>query len=123
MASLFVVAGKERGKYFVLDEGVTRLGRDEHADIQILDDMISRSHLDVTYDSENSACRIEDLKSANGTLVNGKRIAGEVELKDGDTIRMGESTVLYTVKNMSDLDTAMEFIKKRGEHGKGTLIQ
>jgi pSer/pThr/pTyr-binding forkhead associated (FHA) protein len=123
MASLFVVAGKERGKYFVLEEGVTRLGRDEHADIQILDDMISRSHLDVTYDSEKSACRIEDLKSANGTVVNGQRVAGEVELKDGDTIRIGESTLLYTVKNVKDLETAMMSIKKRGEHGKGTLIQ
>jgi pSer/pThr/pTyr-binding forkhead associated (FHA) protein len=123
MASLFVVAGKERGKYFLLKEGTVRLGRDEHADYQILDDMISRNHLDVTYDGEQDTCRIEDLKSANGSFVNGQRIAGEVELKDGDTIRMGESTLLYTVKNVSDLGTAMDFIKKRGEHGKGTLIQ
>jgi pSer/pThr/pTyr-binding forkhead associated (FHA) protein len=123
MASLFVVAGKERGKYFILEEGTVRLGRDELADLQILDDMISRSHLDVSFDGKKDVCRIEDLNSANGTFVNGQRIAGEVELKDGDTIRLGESTLLYTVKNVSDLGTAIDFIKKRGEHHKGTLIQ
>jgi pSer/pThr/pTyr-binding forkhead associated (FHA) protein len=123
MASLFVIEGKARGNYYVLEEGTVRVGRDEHTDIQIVDDMVSRSHLDVSYDRRRDACRIADLKSANGSFVNGRRITGEVELADGDTIRIGQTTLLYTVKNISDLDTAMAVIKKRGEHGKGTLIQ
>ena len=123
MASLFVVTGKARGNYFVLADGMVLLGRDEHADIQIVDELVSRRHLEVTYADGEDACRIEDLKSANGTFVNGQRVAGEVALNDGDTIRIGETTLLYTVKTVKDLETAMIHIKKRGEHGKGTLIQ
>ncbi|MHC4142727.1 MAG: hypothetical protein ACYSUF_12975 [Planctomycetota bacterium] len=37
--------------------------------------------------------------------------------------KIGETTLLYTDKTISDLDTAMAFIKKRGEHGKSTLIK
>ncbi|MHC4304803.1 MAG: FHA domain-containing protein, partial [Planctomycetota bacterium] len=60
---------------------------------------------------------------ANGVFVNNRRVAGEVEISDGDTIKIGETTLLYTDKTISDLDTAMAFIKKRGEHGKSTLIK
>ncbi|MHC4219918.1 MAG: FHA domain-containing protein [Planctomycetota bacterium] len=123
MASLFVVQGKARGSYYVLEDGMVVIGRDEHADIQIVDEMISRRHLEVTYDAEKEACRIKDLQSANGVFVGGKRISGEVEIKDGDTIRIGETSLLYTIKSIRDLDTAIAFIKKRGEHGKSTLIK
>jgi len=123
MASLFVVSGKARGNYFLLENGTVVVGRDEHADIQIVDEMVSRRHMEVDYDGEKLACRVEDLQSANGVFVNGRRVSEETELADGDTIRIGETTLLYTVKTVSDLETAMAFIKKRGEHGKSTLIK
>ncbi|MHC4901124.1 MAG: FHA domain-containing protein [Planctomycetota bacterium] len=50
MASLFVVSGKARGNYYLLNEGTVIVGRDEKADIQIVDEMVSRSHLEVTYE-------------------------------------------------------------------------
>jgi pSer/pThr/pTyr-binding forkhead associated (FHA) protein len=123
MASLFVVSGKSRGNYYLLKDGTVVVGRDERADIQILDEMVSRSHMEVSYTSEKEVCYVEDLQSANGVFINSRRVSDETELQDGDTIRIGETTLLYTIKNISDLDTAVAFIKKRGEHGKSTLIR
>ena len=123
MASIFIVAGKERGKYYVLENGVASCGRDEGADLQVVDEMVSRRHLEFHYVSEDKDCKVKDLESANGVFVNGGRISGEKSLADGDTIKIGESMLLYSEKNIRDLDTAMAFIKKRGEHGKSTLIR
>ena len=123
MASLFVVSGKARGNYYLLNEGTVIIGRDEKADIQIVDEMVSRQHMEVTCGGDNEGCRVKDLQSANGSFINNRRVTGEVEVTDGDTIRIGETTMLYTIKTISDLDTAMAFIKKRGEHGKSTLIR
>ena len=123
MASLFVVSGKARGNYYLLNEGTVIVGRDEKADIQIVDEMVSRQHMEVTCEGDNEGCCVTDLQSANGVFINNRRVTGEVEVTDGDTIRIGETTMLFTIKTISDLDTAMAFIKKRGEHGKSTLIK
>src|SRR5581483_6850222 len=37
---------------------------------------------------------IEDLKSANGTVVNGEPVGATAALKDGDKIRLGSTTIL-----------------------------
>ncbi|MHC4306915.1 MAG: FHA domain-containing protein, partial [Planctomycetota bacterium] len=100
MASLFVVSGKARGNYYLLNEGTVIVGRDEKADIQIVDEMVSRSHLEVTYEDGKPGCRLKDLQSANGVFVNNRRVAGEVEISDGDTIKIGETTLLYTDKTI-----------------------
>ncbi len=123
MASIFIVSGKERGKYYVLEPGVASCGRDEGVDLQVVDEMVSRRHLEFHYEAEDKGCMVKDLGSANGVFVNGGRISGEKNLTDGDTIKIGESVLLYSEKNIRDLDTAMAFIKKRGEHGKSTLIR
>ena len=123
MASLLVVSGKARGDYYRLTDGKVVVGRDEHADIQIVDEMVSRHHMEIMFKDENEDCQVNDLNSANGVFVNGRRAREETSLTDGDTIRIGETMLLYTKKTIKDLDTAMAFIKKRGEHGKSTMIR
>ena len=123
MASIFVVSGKARGSYWTLEEDDKTLGRDEDCDYQIVDEMVSRHHMKLRYDQQARTYHVEDLQSANGVFVNGRRLQGEAELKDLDKIRIGDSELLYSVNNISDLDTALAFIKKRGEHGKSTLIK
>jgi len=86
-----VLAGNEVGKMYKVDNGETTLGRSHRADVRIDDDSISRLHAKVTLAGSNIV--IEDLGSSNGTLVNGERVARGV-LKDGDKIRLGETTIL-----------------------------
>ena len=68
---------------------VTRLGRDPEAEvvIDVAAAVVSRRHAEVRKDGEQFS--ITDLKSFNGTLVNGQRITGAVTLFDGDQIQLG----------------------------------
>ena len=90
--------------------------------------MVSRRHLQLSCEGDGDAGdegakhRLCDLKSANGVKINGHQISREVELHDGDTISIGESKMLYSLKQIRDLDTAMAFLKERGQHDKNTII-
>ncbi len=57
------------------------LGRNESCDYQILSSRVSREHAEIV--REGGHYRLRDLKSTNGTYVNGKRI-DEHRLADGD---------------------------------------
>ena len=69
------------------------LGRNESCDYQILSSRVSREHAEIV--KEGGAFRVRDLKSTNGTYVNGERVA-RASLKDGDRLRVGavELTVI-----------------------------
>jgi len=90
-AYLIVLAGNEVGKMFKLGEGEIVLGRSHRADIRLDDDSISRLHARLSL--SGTTIRIEDLNSSNGTLINGNRIDSNT-LKDGDKIRLGDTTIL-----------------------------
>ena len=56
------------------------------------DNELSRRHARVTRD-DRGRLAIEDLGSANGTFVNGRRISSRVELNAGDSVRVGATTL------------------------------
>jgi diguanylate cyclase (GGDEF)-like protein len=70
----------------------TVIGRSSDADLRLADDGISRRHAVVTVDGDQVSLR--DLGSVNGTFWNGSRLLRSVELRDGDKISMGGTTVL-----------------------------
>ncbi len=59
------------------------LGRAEDADLTLDDDHISRYHSKLTV---LSGAWLQDLRSANGTFVNGERVVGGVRLFHGDLL-------------------------------------
>ena len=122
MASIIVVAGRSRGYYLQLEPKVTVVGREEGCDIQVLDDLVSRRHLEVRYDDDAQRYRLVDLQSANGVFISGRRVS-DVQLSDGDVIEIGDSRILYTDRNFADRESAMNFFKHRGEGGRDMLIQ
>jgi serine protease Do len=76
-------------------EGLTEitLGRDSSSrivyDLQ-RDDAVSRKHAVIRVKSEKEIYfRIADLNSSNGTMLNGERISGEVELLPDDIVELG----------------------------------
>jgi hypothetical protein len=71
------------------------LGRGTDADIQINDPGVSRRHAEIRLMPEGAdgiRVVLVDLGSTNGTLVNGRR-SSEVELVDGSTVRIGNTTM------------------------------
>ena len=125
MASILIVSGKSKGDYHPLTEGLFLVGREETCDIQVLDEMVSRKHMELRCDPGHSDFKVADLDSANGVFVNGTRISGEVALADEDAIKIGETKLYFTHKDFLGSEEAFAHmaIKKRGERGKSTLIQ
>ncbi|MEN9580717.1 MAG: hypothetical protein RJA70_3726 [Pseudomonadota bacterium] len=84
----------DQGEFWVLRRGTLRVGRKgatEGLDIEIDHPTVSSSHGLIHVDHEGALSQIEDSQSANGTLLNGKSIAGQGrrELRDHDKIRIG----------------------------------
>jgi SARP family transcriptional regulator, regulator of embCAB operon len=74
------------GRRYPLQAPATRIGRLTDNDIVLNDDEVSRHHA-VIVDTGNSFM-ITDLRSANGVLVQGRRLHPSVTLADGDHIRI-----------------------------------
>jgi ABC-type multidrug transport system ATPase subunit len=76
-------------KRIELSREVTRLGRDPEAEVVIdaAAAVVSRRHAEIKKTGDQFF--ISDLKSFNGTLVDGKRITETVALFDGDEIQLG----------------------------------
>lgn len=90
-AYLVVLTGSNVGAMHKLEAAETVLGRSNQADLRLTDDGISRRHARIL--KADADVVIEDLNSANGTMVNGELITQRV-LKNGDKISIGASTVV-----------------------------
>ena len=75
-----------------LQQGSNVIGRGTESDLQLLDQGISRRHLDVQYDGNHATAY--DLGSTNGTAVNGREISSQV-LRHGDVIRLGHTRIVF----------------------------
>lgn len=73
----------------------TTIGRHTDNDIQLLDPEVSKAHLVVRRLKEGFV--LEDLGSANGTLINGMR-QGRLRLGDNDVIVVGNSVMRFRIE-------------------------
>src|SRR5512135_3472226 len=73
--------------------GEVVIGRSPECQIVLRDFGISRTHAKVVV-GEDGACRIVDLKSKNGTQVNGVQVV-EAPLRDGDRILLGKFELTF----------------------------
>lgn len=123
MASLIVKTGHNKGDYYPLGHRTNVVGRAESLPIQILDEKVSRKHMQIGYDKTRECYYVLDMKSKHGVFVNNKKILEETELKDADEIIIGETTLLFTLEDFSDNESAMSYYNKVGEKIRPTLIQ
>lgn len=94
-ASLRVLVGKDQGRVFVLKAPLTILGRGpDDAEVCLDDERVSRGHAAITYHEHTREFRVADLKSANGTLLNGSRVTSYA-IHDGDKILVGETVLVF----------------------------
>ncbi|MCK5690744.1 FHA domain-containing protein [Myxococcota bacterium] len=81
---------------FEMDRPSVILGRvQDVADVVVDDGLASRYHASVIHESGNFI--LSDMDSTNGTFLNEIPV-GRVELKNGDVIRIGNTTVVFEVK-------------------------
>lgn len=75
-----------------LGPGVTHIGRGLSADVHLDESSVSRRHAILV--NRSAGARILDDRSANGTLVNGRRVT-QAELHSGDVIVLGRVVLRY----------------------------
>jgi two-component system, cell cycle response regulator len=88
-AALVVIHGLDLGRKYDLMREVTVVGRSSKADIQVDQEAISRNHARFTI--TNGRVSLKDLGSTNGTYVNDELISAEMQLRNGDLVKIGRT--------------------------------
>ena len=122
MAGLIITSGPNEGNYYPLGHRTNVIGRDEALPIQIVDEHVSRKHMQVRYEKNEGRYYILDMKSKHGVYVNDRKIEGELALNDDDSIRIGQTTLWFTMKDFDDRESALNHYKKVGERSRGTIV-
>src|SRR5215208_4807703 len=103
MPSLIITTGRNTGVSFKLDRHPLVGGREANRDIQLMDPKVSRRHFIVRPAADGGVSGaggvggyvVVEQAATNGVYVNGKRIAGQAALVDGDRILVGETQLVF----------------------------
>jgi pSer/pThr/pTyr-binding forkhead associated (FHA) protein len=97
-AALVLLSGPAAGNEYALDSERISVGRGPDAELTLDDSSMSRTH--AVFEFAESGFRVRDLGSTNGVLLNGHAVQ-TAELKHGDRIQLGESTLQFILEERS----------------------
>jgi hypothetical protein len=94
--------GKAPGQIVVLDEkgkktramkllGTVQIGRADACHLKLPDTYVSQFHARIF--PQDGSWFVEDLGSTNGTFLNQRKVAGPSEVRAGDRVRVGTTTL------------------------------
>lgn len=106
--------GEVMGKVYKVGNRTVTIGRDVGTLIQLEDSEVSRRHCQLS--PVPDGLRVIDMKSRNGTLVNGKRVSNAV-VQDGGEIQVGDAKLMYCRNADFDTDDSLA-AKKAGAQAK-----
>lgn len=91
-ASVTLVFGGKEVESYIFDKPAVVVGRDETCDITIDNLGISRAHCQFL--KRGTAWLLQDMNSANGSFVNGRKV-GEHYLNDKDEVILGKYSLVF----------------------------
>lgn len=109
MAKIITLQGPRTGLNFTCDSNPSTIGRQEDCIICLDAPAVSRIHARITHEGEQFY--VEDLKSSNGTYVNGNRIKERTPITEDDTLQVGPFHLalrLQDVVKPSDTDSIIK---------------
>jgi len=109
--TLVIQGGAEAGTRFPLKGGSTIVGREKGSDILLADPECSRQHCRII--SMSDQFMIEDLKSTNGTRLNGTPLTETLELKSGDQIAIGKVLLELEIKEPEVISSYETILKEQ----------
>lgn len=99
---LTVLSGDQVGRRIMLADDRITMGRSPEATIMLRDNLISRLHLAINFSPALCGYVVQDLKSSNGSFLNGIRIT-EAALKESDKILIGNTILRFGWSDVFDL--------------------
>ncbi len=96
VAKLHALEGPVAGQEFFVTQLRNTIGRGEGNSIMIADPAMSRQHMELTKNPDDSYT-VRDLQSVNGTSLNGTRIR-ESDLYHGDRVEAGKTVFQFLVR-------------------------
>lgn len=93
---LLVINGKHKGLEIKLPYTQFVIGRDQRCHLRPASTDISRCHCAIA--RHGRVVQVCDLKSANGTFVNGQRVSGIVRVHDGDVLTVGPLRLQFLIE-------------------------
>ena len=106
MPSITIRSGLLAGRTFPIDRA-TVIGRGATADLSLADPGVSRRHARISRGPDGWV--VEDLGSANGTALNGRRIAPSSALRDGDVVSIAGVQVAFSERDGADTAPAVQY--------------
>jgi len=99
-ASLRVLVGKQKGRDIPLPDALFIIGRDPLCHLRPHSSLVSRRHCAVA--RWGGRILVRDLKSANGTFLNQKKITNQVEVQNGDVLDVGNLSFSFQIVRDED---------------------
>lgn len=85
--------------------GVCRIGRADHNNVVLTDDVASREHAMVRRDALGR-CYLSDSGSRNGTTLNGRPVIRPMTLNSGDVIQIGKQQLIFHTPDLQVVNAA-----------------
>jgi len=101
LAKLLVILATGEKKLVTSQKEILRIGRRSDNEILLDDPSVSRRHAEIF--QQDGTFYIIDTGSTNGTLLNGLRIIGPVELAPADSIEIGTAEIVFEPEAEPDL--------------------
>jgi len=83
---------------------ILTIGRHSECDLEIASPLVSREHAKLYFNPTGAV--IEDLNSTNGTFVNGKKLTGRTQLKQGDSVAIASYVFLFTGEQLEPINNS-----------------
>lgn len=122
MPVIIVLTGSNNGDYQPIEKKPIIVGRDMSCDFQLMDPTVSRRHLQLQLNESDQTCTATNLSSTSGVMVNNNKVTVDIHLRDGDLIQLGETLLLYAVKEFSDVQSAVNYYRSSHVCQKPTIV-
>jgi sigma-B regulation protein RsbU (phosphoserine phosphatase) len=106
MPEISILTADGSRERFPLTSARVTIGRSRESDIFLPDQWLSRHHAEIV--QRGDGYYVVDLRSKNGTLLNGMPVREERRLREGDVITLGEHTLTFTSEGAGEEESEPE---------------
>jgi pSer/pThr/pTyr-binding forkhead associated (FHA) protein len=100
--ALMVDRGKRKGMMIPIQKSPFLIGRNDECQIRAANPFVSHRHCELLTEDDKIAVR--DCKSTNGTFINSQRVEGQVELHEGDYLKVGSMVFLVCQEYLKSIE-------------------